>query len=251
MLCCAVRWVQTEGSASVYVDKGKTHASKDFFDAKTNRRILWIWGTVPSGVQAVPRELSFHPGTKQIVYAPVDEMRQLRTGQLGKLPATSLLPGSSVALKAGAAADIELFFDVPTDPTNLTVGIGSGQLFLTFLPLPVPAKGVWPMAVGFRSGPPGHGWHSYSKNDTFNTTQEWWVRDGYLPAGDDWIAARNVTLDEAQALCASDGVCAGFTFHDDDRTPAPSQQLKCSFKLAASGFTPDAPVGKVRSADQL
>jgi len=49
-------WVQTEGSASVFVDKGQTHASKDFLDGKTGRRILWIWGTVPSGVQAVPRE---------------------------------------------------------------------------------------------------------------------------------------------------------------------------------------------------
>ena len=131
--------------------------------------------------------------------------------------------------------------------------IGGGELFLTFLPLPVPAKGVWPMAVGFRSGPPGHGWHSYTKNASFNTTQEWWVRDGYLPAGNDWVAARNVTLGQAQALCASDGACAGFTFRDHDRTPAPSKELKVSFKLAASvhEFTPDVPAGKVLYADQL
>ena len=32
------------------------------------RRILWVWGTVPSGIQTVPRELTYHPGLKRVVY---------------------------------------------------------------------------------------------------------------------------------------------------------------------------------------
>lgn len=43
-------------------DKGTTHASKDFYDPVKDRRILWVWGTVPSGIQTVPRELTYHPG---------------------------------------------------------------------------------------------------------------------------------------------------------------------------------------------
>ena len=52
-------WVQFPGSTSVPCDNGNTHASKDFYDPVKKRRILWIWGTVPSGIQALPRVMTY------------------------------------------------------------------------------------------------------------------------------------------------------------------------------------------------
>merc|ERR1711865_285657 len=89
-------WVQAPGSASVLCDRGQTHASKDFWDPVKERRILWIWGTVPSGIQAIPREMTYHAGLKQIVYSPVEEMIQLRTGQSAKLETMALKPAVAV-----------------------------------------------------------------------------------------------------------------------------------------------------------
>jgi hypothetical protein len=72
-------WAQTPGSKSVFCDKGKTHASKDFHDPIKKRQILWIWGTIPSGIQAIPRTMTYHPGIKQIVYSPAEEISALRS----------------------------------------------------------------------------------------------------------------------------------------------------------------------------
>ena len=106
-------WTVTDGSKSVFCDRGKTHASKDFFDPVKQRRILWIWGTVPSGIQAIPRTMTYHPGIKQIVYSPAEEISMLRDRQISTLTAASLKPLTALPIRASAASDIELFFAVP------------------------------------------------------------------------------------------------------------------------------------------
>ena len=76
----------------------------------------------------------------------------------------------------------------------------------------------------------GHRWHAYTKPADFNATRSFLARDGYLAAGHDWIAARDVTLPDARALCAPAAACRGFTFRDLERTPPPSRVLRVAFK---------------------
>jgi hypothetical protein len=44
---------------------------KDFWDPVKKRRIMWVWGTLPGGLQTVPREMTYDPRTGKINYAPV------------------------------------------------------------------------------------------------------------------------------------------------------------------------------------
>jgi hypothetical protein len=57
-------WVQQGGSTPL--DNGKTHASKDFWDPVKKRRIMWVWGTLPNGIQTVPRDMTYDPRTNKI-----------------------------------------------------------------------------------------------------------------------------------------------------------------------------------------
>ena len=120
-------WAQLGGS--VPVDNGATHASKDFWDPVRQRRILWVWGTIPNGIQTIPREVTYDPRIGKVVYAPAREMRALRsaspTGALGRTP---LAAGTPVALTArGTAVDIEVVFERPAAATTLTLVLaGSG-----------------------------------------------------------------------------------------------------------------------------
>jgi sucrose-6-phosphate hydrolase SacC (GH32 family) len=130
-------WEVLAGTGTVFQDKGTTHASKDFFDPVQSRRILWVWGTVPSGIQTVPRELTYHPGLKRIVWNPTAEVAALRSATpIAKLPATPIPAGGTpVSLKAAKASDIELYFEVPKQAATLAVQIGSsGSCFIDFVP---------------------------------------------------------------------------------------------------------------------
>ena len=91
--------------------------------------------------------------------------------------------------------------------------------------------------------PPGHSWHCYTKNATFNATLQnyWGPRDGWLdyrvppPAQ---LPCQNLTLPQAKALCAHSTECFGFEFFDHEREPRSSTVLTVTFKTAAR-FTPD------------
>jgi hypothetical protein len=130
---------------------------KDFHDPIKNRQILWIWGTIPSGIQAIPRSMTYHPGIRQIVYAPCDEITALRTGQLSALAQTTLTAGESASMEVSGACDIEVFFQVPTTTTTLSIAVGGGSFFITVQP----PSGAGPTmaAVGFKTvgagGPEG------------------------------------------------------------------------------------------------
>ena len=92
------------------LDNGLTHASKDFWDPVLKRRILWTWAqqpAFPSGVQAIPRELTYHAGLKQIVYSPVAEMAMLRNGSIDHLGTVPLPAKCHVSIKVSSASDTE------------------------------------------------------------------------------------------------------------------------------------------------
>lgn len=141
-------WTITPGSVTQFLDKGSTHASKDFYDPVGKRRIMWVWGTVKSGIQTIPRDMTYHPGLKRVVYSPVKEMDALHTTTLDHTTQRAL-EGESVALKVSSACDIDLTFDVPTTATKITVDAGAGPFFIDFAPPPAGGDDPWMVEVGF------------------------------------------------------------------------------------------------------
>lgn len=100
-------------------------------------------------------------------------------------------------------------------------------------------KSSSPSPLGPFNASLGHGWHAYMKPAEFNTTHSFQVRDGYLPAGNDWISPKdNITFEDASALCGAAAACKGFTFKAYDRHPLPSVTLKVSFKTSDK-FVPE------------
>jgi hypothetical protein len=100
-----------------------------------------------------------------------------------------------------------------------------------------------PLGDFANSSNPGHGWHTYSKGTSGNSSswnQTWLVRDGYVPMGNIWgnQTKRNLTLPAAEALCAGSASCAGFCFIDVDRTPASTKILDVSLKTRLN-FVPE------------
>ncbi len=84
--------------------------------------------------------------------------------------------------------------------------------------------------------PPGHGWHTLSKNATWNATHVWAANDGFFAAGHDWIPPANVTFADAEAKCSNNSGCVGFSFFDYD--PRPTKPVKTYFKAPGARFTP-------------
>jgi hypothetical protein len=94
---------------------------------------MWVWGTLPNGIQTIPRDMTYDPRTGKINYAPVEEMKELRTKEpLASVPSSKLSPGSPVTLKASVASDIEVVFEKPSSSTNLTLDFAGGSLFLDY-----------------------------------------------------------------------------------------------------------------------
>ncbi|KAL6651859.1 hypothetical protein ACP70R_010784 [Stipagrostis hirtigluma subsp. patula] len=71
------------------IDHGHLYASKTFFDARRNRRVLWAWVNESdseaddvargwSGLQSFPRALWLDAGGRQLVQWPVEEIETLR-----------------------------------------------------------------------------------------------------------------------------------------------------------------------------
>eukprot|EP00037_Helgoeca_nana_P013172 m.121009 g.121009 ORF g.121009 m.121009 type:complete len:666 (-) comp21872_c0_seq1:287-2284(-) len=124
-------WSPQGGSTPL--DNGKTHASKDFWDPTTKRRIMWVWGTLPNGIQTIPRDMTYDPRTGKINYAPVDEMKTLRSAEpLDTLSEVPVGPGASVVLKASSASDINITFARPTQPTTFTLDFAGGSLYFDY-----------------------------------------------------------------------------------------------------------------------
>jgi hypothetical protein len=111
---------------------------------------MWVWGTLPNGIQTIPRDMTYDPRTGKINYAPVEEMKQLRSSTpLATLPSSPLKPGSSVTLKASVASDIEVTLAKPSVAANITLDFAGGALFFQYAP------GATTAQVGFAAHPGG------------------------------------------------------------------------------------------------
>lgn len=151
-------WAITPGSKSVLLDRGKTHASKDFYDPVNKRHIMWVWGTVTSGIQTIPRHMTYHPGIKQIVYGPVAEMVQLRTKTLDSVSGKTLGNAQGVTIKAASAADIVITVAIPKAAATISVAIGGGSVVFEYTPATdeaLASASPWLCGVGFKAAQGG------------------------------------------------------------------------------------------------
>ncbi|XBJ06031.1 hypothetical protein VPH35_024708 [Triticum aestivum] len=107
-------------------DYGHVYASKSFFDARKNRRVLWAWVNESdsedddiargwSGLQIVPRKVWLDGDGKQLRQWPVDEIETLRTKRVGhQLVGLHVNTGGVKEITgAGAQAAVEVVFQIP------------------------------------------------------------------------------------------------------------------------------------------
>ncbi|KAL7264934.1 hypothetical protein ACSBR1_002814 [Camellia fascicularis] len=112
--------------AGLRYDYGNFYASKTFFDAGKNRRILWGWANESdtfiedvkkgwAGIQTIPRKVWLDKSEKQLVQWPVEELETLRRRK-GHLSNQKLNLGDQVEIKeiTVAQADVEVTFSFPS-----------------------------------------------------------------------------------------------------------------------------------------
>ncbi|XP_031264505.1 beta-fructofuranosidase, insoluble isoenzyme 1-like isoform X2 [Pistacia vera] len=116
-----------DGWAGLRYDYGNFYASKTFFDASKNRRILWGWANESdskeddirkgwAGIQTIPRSLWLDPNGKQLLQWPIQELETLR-GKKAEISNKVLKSGENVEVGTGitaAQADVEVTFSFPS-----------------------------------------------------------------------------------------------------------------------------------------
>uniref|UniRef100_A0ACD5ZAC5 Uncharacterized protein n=1 Tax=Avena sativa TaxID=4498 RepID=A0ACD5ZAC5_AVESA len=107
------------------LDYGHVYASKSFFDARKNRRVLWGWANESdaeadyvargwSGVQTVPRKVWLDRDGKQLLQWPIEEIETLRKKRVELLGAKVNSGGVNKVIGiAGSQADVEVVFEIP------------------------------------------------------------------------------------------------------------------------------------------
>ncbi|XP_062184904.1 beta-fructofuranosidase, insoluble isoenzyme 6-like isoform X2 [Phragmites australis] len=108
------------------IDHGHLYASKTFFDARKNRRVLWAWVNESdseaddvakgwSGLQSFPRALWLDSGGKQLVQWPVEEIETLRRKHAVLLGAEVESGGlREVGGIISSQADVDVVFAIPS-----------------------------------------------------------------------------------------------------------------------------------------
>ncbi|KAK2973567.1 hypothetical protein RJ640_030692 [Escallonia rubra] len=115
-----------DGWAGLRYDYGNFYASKTFFDAGKNRRILWGWANESdtadedvqkgwAGIQLIPRSLWLDTSGKQLLQWPIEELETLR-GEKVQLNNVKLNKGDYTEVKGipAAQADVEVTFSFPS-----------------------------------------------------------------------------------------------------------------------------------------
>ncbi|KAK9291108.1 hypothetical protein L1049_009295 [Liquidambar formosana] len=115
-----------DGWSGMRYDYGNFYASKTFFDATTNRRILWGWANESdavdhdiakgwAGIQAIPRVLWLDRCGKQLLQWPIEELESLRTENV-QWSNHELSMGSHAEITGitPAQADVEVTFSFPS-----------------------------------------------------------------------------------------------------------------------------------------
>lgn len=155
----------TAQTSAQVMDRGDFYAAKDFWDPVKGRRIAWGWATVkPKSAQSLPRELTWHPQLRQLVFAPLAEQAALRTATLASVAGVHLRAGETRALHArgasgaGSQAEVECAFALPAAPACFGVAVLGGSLgvqqsgvffFVDFTPAAEPGE-PYGVAVGRR-----------------------------------------------------------------------------------------------------
>jgi beta-fructofuranosidase len=120
------------------LDHGHLYASKTFFDARRNRRVLWAWVNESdseaddvargwSGLQSFPRALWLDAGGRQLVQWPVEEIETLRRRRADAVGAEVEAGGlREIGGVESSQADVDVVFEVPSleraeglDPSRL------------------------------------------------------------------------------------------------------------------------------------
>lgn len=109
------------------LDYGHVYASKSFFDARKNRRVLWAWANESdsqaddvargwSGVQTFPRKMWLAKDGKQLLQWPIEEIETLRRKRAGLRRGTRLGAGAvqEIVGVASSQADVEVVFKIPS-----------------------------------------------------------------------------------------------------------------------------------------
>jgi sucrose-6-phosphate hydrolase SacC (GH32 family) len=125
------------GEQPQVIDHGGNYAtSKDFFDVKTGRRILWgNVGAPPNGALSLPRELTWHPELQQLLFTPLAEQTKLRSTVLGKhgsfmvdgTKMTELYDTQKHGLSAGLQSEVEVTFALPASNSLFGVVVFGGN----------------------------------------------------------------------------------------------------------------------------
>jgi len=107
------------------LDYGHVYASKSFFDAAKNRRVLWGWANESdsvaddlirgwSGIQTVPRKVWLDNDGKQLRQWPIEEIETLRSKRVNLLIQEMNAGGvNEIIGVVGEQADVEVVFEVP------------------------------------------------------------------------------------------------------------------------------------------
>jgi len=117
-------------------DTGSFYASKDFYDPVKDRRILWGWATIPSGLQTLPREITWNPELQQLVFSPLEEQDQLRGDVLFTRSNFELNSELDLGLKgdAGAQAEVDLVFEIPDGQAEFGLMAGEATFTVAYDP---------------------------------------------------------------------------------------------------------------------
>lgn len=102
-------------------DFGDGHASKSYWDEKTQRRIMWSWiaGSFPcsnpqglpcDSMQSVPRAMEYDASLDSLIINPIEELAKLRTSQLSSQVVRLSTVPRVLAGASAAAIDIEATF---------------------------------------------------------------------------------------------------------------------------------------------
>lgn len=116
--------VWTPVTSMALYDYGQWYASKRFYDPPKGRNLLWGWVTEEddqavqrgwSGVQSLPRRLTYDPHLGIVLAAPAAEVAKLRTKQLVSGTDLKLTSGKPVLLHGagGQQLDIMVAFAMP------------------------------------------------------------------------------------------------------------------------------------------
>jgi sucrose-6-phosphate hydrolase SacC (GH32 family) len=223
---------------TVSVDPGQVYASKSYYDAPTNRRIIWGWvaeedAAGPSrgwqGMQTLPRVMSYNAGTGLLDIAPLPELADLRNATLATVSGVPLAASEFSVLPSavGAQLEIDAYFQLPSGSAANASSGGAG--WEVGVAVRVNAATGVQTRFGIVVQPP--------VGPLNNTDQPGGdILDFALPAN----ASEAANVAACAAGCASNAACASWTYVRPGY-PAPSPPYNYAPRCSIKGSVP-APV---------